>query len=218
MEASKSEIQAWEYNSTDENEKLAHKYHPNRAIPLSHVHGLGILTWKLDVDNWESDTELKNIRSDRGYKYSEVITVSREAMVDFDARVKGFFKEHMHSQEESRLILDGSGTKLWKSTESSAKLNNSCFCRILGYQRLRRQMDPLLRPERRPRCSPSRHVPQVHSGHKRLHQGTAAVHGKSCKNTAPAIRRQCSQVTQTCTKSSRTDLPNRFFVFQEAVR
>ncbi|EFJ22075.1 hypothetical protein SELMODRAFT_416854 [Selaginella moellendorffii] len=109
MEASKSEIQAWEYNSTDENEKLAHKYHPNRAIPLSHVHGLGILTWKLDVDNWESDTELKNIRSDRGYKYSEVITVSREAMVDFDARVKGFFKEHMHSQEESRLILDGSG-------------------------------------------------------------------------------------------------------------
>ncbi|XP_024537584.1 uncharacterized protein LOC9655878 isoform X3 [Selaginella moellendorffii] len=198
MEASKSEIQAWEYNSTDENEKLAHKYHPNRAIPLSHVHGLGILTWKLDVDNWESDTELKNIRSDRGYKYSvrSHAAIVLYLLFPFDPSMfdnlvagshNGFSRSDGRLRRQSERFLQG--THALPGGEPS----HSRWQRILGYQRLRRQMDPLLRPERRPRCSPSRHVPQVHSGHKRLHQGTAAVHGKSCKNTAPAIRRQCSQ-------------------------
>lgn len=30
-------------------------------------------------------------------------------MTDYEEKVKGFFQEHMHSQEEIRLILDGGG-------------------------------------------------------------------------------------------------------------
>ncbi|EFJ29390.1 hypothetical protein SELMODRAFT_410270 [Selaginella moellendorffii] len=109
-DCNKSSIEAWEYNPGDEeNSKLPHKFSPNRPVPLSHVHSLGVLTWKLDADNWESDPKLEEIKVERGYNYWEKITVSREAMADFDARVGGFFQEHMHSQEEIRLILDGSG-------------------------------------------------------------------------------------------------------------
>ena len=30
---------------------------------------LGVLYWKLDADNWQTDPELKKIRQDRGYTY-----------------------------------------------------------------------------------------------------------------------------------------------------
>lgn len=30
---------------------------------------LGVLSWKLDADNYETDAELKKIREDRGYSY-----------------------------------------------------------------------------------------------------------------------------------------------------
>lgn len=30
---------------------------------------LGVLSWRLDADNYETDEELKKIREDRGYSY-----------------------------------------------------------------------------------------------------------------------------------------------------
>ncbi|KAJ7571705.1 hypothetical protein O6H91_01G173900 [Diphasiastrum complanatum] len=103
------ELEAWEYNANDEDHRLTHKFSPNRPVPQEHIHELGVLTWMLDVDEWEKNTLLETIKMDRGYKYSEVVTVCPKEMEDFEEKVKGFFEEHMHSQEEIRLILDGNG-------------------------------------------------------------------------------------------------------------
>ncbi|KAJ7549110.1 hypothetical protein O6H91_07G040300 [Diphasiastrum complanatum] len=49
----------------------------------------------------------------KGMDYSEpdqeILTLSQHETENFEEKVKGFFQEHMHSQEEIRLILDGSG-------------------------------------------------------------------------------------------------------------
>ena len=42
---------------------------------LSVLAELGVLYWKLDADNWQTDPELKQIRQDRGYTY-EVSCIS----------------------------------------------------------------------------------------------------------------------------------------------
>ncbi|EFJ05647.1 hypothetical protein SELMODRAFT_6160, partial [Selaginella moellendorffii] len=102
-------IEAWEYNPSDEDQRLPHKYSPNRPVPLEHVHGLGVLTWKLDVTDWNNSPMLEKIKKERGYKYAETKIVSPEAMEDYEQKIKMFFEEHMHSQEEIRLILDGEG-------------------------------------------------------------------------------------------------------------
>lgn len=41
------------------------------CTPLNHVHvlELGVLSWRLDADNYETDPDLKKIREDRGYSY-----------------------------------------------------------------------------------------------------------------------------------------------------
>jgi 1,2-dihydroxy-3-keto-5-methylthiopentene dioxygenase len=53
---------------------------------------------------------LAQIKSDRGYTNEDTIEVSPAAMGDaFDAKLKVFFREHSHDDEEVRLILDGEG-------------------------------------------------------------------------------------------------------------
>lgn len=46
----------------------------------------------------------------RGYKNRDEITVSPAAMGDvYETKVKAFFQEHIHEDEEIRYILDGDG-------------------------------------------------------------------------------------------------------------
>ena len=86
----------------------------------------------MDADNYEEEPVLEKIRSERGYNYSDVITVSPEKLPNYEEKVspcsctflthcyhhlislfleqiKMFFEEHLHSDEEIRFILDGSG-------------------------------------------------------------------------------------------------------------
>lgn len=44
----------------------------------------------------------------RNYTYKDVITVS-PAMSEYEKKIKIFFEEHIHDDEEIRYVLDGSG-------------------------------------------------------------------------------------------------------------
>lgn len=53
---------------------------------------------------------MNSLALERGYKNRDEITVSPVAMGDvYETKVKAFFNEHIHEDEEIRYILDGEG-------------------------------------------------------------------------------------------------------------
>lgn len=102
-------LEAWYMDDSDADQRLEHRLQPNKPVSMDKLAALGVLHWKLDADKYETDSELKTIREDRGYTYQDIITVTPEKLPNYEAKIKTFYEEHLHTDEEIRYILDGSG-------------------------------------------------------------------------------------------------------------
>jgi cupin superfamily acireductone dioxygenase involved in methionine salvage len=57
-----------------------------------------------------SQSEVDDLATSRSYKNRDALTVAPEKMGDiYEEKVKSFFHEHLHEDEEIRYILDGAG-------------------------------------------------------------------------------------------------------------
>lgn len=104
-------IEAWIYDeSSSEDQRQPHKTNPERPVDIEQLKEVGVLTWKLSPGDYLNDNTLKEIRKQRNYNSMDVVTVSKEIMKDaYEAKMKMFFEEHLHSDEEIRYCLEGSG-------------------------------------------------------------------------------------------------------------
>eukprot|EP00276_Gloeochaete_wittrockiana_P002985 CAMPEP_0184655704 /NCGR_PEP_ID=MMETSP0308-20130426/14357_1 /TAXON_ID=38269 /ORGANISM="Gloeochaete witrockiana, Strain SAG 46.84" /LENGTH=110 /DNA_ID=CAMNT_0027092401 /DNA_START=137 /DNA_END=466 /DNA_ORIENTATION=+ len=98
-------VQAWMFKDGPESQYDPHK---GADVSLTELAERGILYWCLDADHHDTDPELAKIRKERGYKNFDIITIS-PAMPNFEDKMKIFFDEHLHDDEEIRMVLDGSG-------------------------------------------------------------------------------------------------------------
>ncbi|KAL6971653.1 homogentisate 1,2-dioxygenase [Sarracenia purpurea var. burkii] len=102
-------IQAWYMDESDEDQRLPHHRNPEEYVSLDQLAEFGVLSWRLDADNHETDDKLKEIREARGYSYMDIIEVCPEKLPNYEAKIKNFFEEHLHTDEEIRYCLAGSG-------------------------------------------------------------------------------------------------------------
>lgn len=68
-----------------------------------------MLYWKLDPSLYPDDERLEAIKKVRGYSYEDTVNVSPDTLPDYENKIKAFYEEHIHTDEEIRYVLAGSG-------------------------------------------------------------------------------------------------------------
>ncbi|CAG8495714.1 1555_t:CDS:2 [Paraglomus occultum] len=94
-------------SATDQ--RLPHEHIPYSAVAPEELSRLGVLYWRIEKQgNWQE--QIDAVAQERSYKNRDVIKVSKEAMGDvYESKLRTFYEEHLHEDEEIRYILDGSG-------------------------------------------------------------------------------------------------------------
>eukprot|EP00877_Chromochloris_zofingiensis_P003123 jgi/Chrzof1/12811/Cz07g08110.t1 len=107
--ASESTLEAWYMDSSDTDQRTPHRQTPNKPCSVSQLRDLGVLSWRLDADAYEHDPKLDAIRKVRNYSYMEILEISKDKLPGYNDKIKMFYEEHIHTDEEIRYILDGTG-------------------------------------------------------------------------------------------------------------
>ncbi|XP_055704545.1 acireductone dioxygenase [Phlebotomus papatasi] len=103
-------VRAWFMDTETTDQRLEHQRNPPEFVTLEDLYAkTGVEYFKIDVDNHQTDDTLQKVRKDRGYSYEDQITCSKECLPDYESKLKNFFTEHLHTDEEIRLVMDGSG-------------------------------------------------------------------------------------------------------------
>ncbi|GIL73530.1 hypothetical protein Vretimale_5198 [Volvox reticuliferus] len=104
-----AKIEAWYMDDSTDDQRLPHRQNPDEPCPLSKLRELGVLYWRLDADKHETDPRLAAIRKVYNYSYMEIVNISPTTLPNYDEKIKMFYEEHIHSDDEIRFVLDGSG-------------------------------------------------------------------------------------------------------------
>lgn len=102
-------ITAWYMDDSDADQRAPHQQNPNKPCTMDELMALGVYHWKLDPANPAEDPEMAKIRQEQGYSYHDVITCSPDKLPCYEDKIKSFFIEHIHADNEVRCCLEGSG-------------------------------------------------------------------------------------------------------------
>ncbi|XP_057771554.1 acireductone dioxygenase 1-like [Salvia miltiorrhiza] len=102
-------IEAWFMQENDDDQRLPHQKDPPEYVSSGQLADLGVLYWNLDPDRYENDPELNKIRQERGYSYMDMLDLCPEKVENYEEKLKNFYTEHIHGDEEIRYCLKGSG-------------------------------------------------------------------------------------------------------------
>ncbi|CAH0391681.1 unnamed protein product [Bemisia tabaci] len=104
-------VRAWFMDSDEtSDQRLEHHRNPPEFLDLDTLFAkTGVEYFQLNKKDPINDDTLIKLKKDRGYCYEDEITCSKECLPNYDEKLKAFFTEHLHTDEEIRLVLEGSG-------------------------------------------------------------------------------------------------------------
>ncbi|KAL2463768.1 dihydroxy-1 [Forsythia ovata] len=102
-------IEAWFMQENGDDQRLPHQKNPPEYVLMEELEKLGVLYWPLDPEKYENDPELQKIREARGYSYMDMLDLCPEKVENYEQKLKNFYTEHIHADEEIRYCLEGSG-------------------------------------------------------------------------------------------------------------
>ncbi|CUS09505.1 unnamed protein product [Tuber aestivum] len=96
-------MRAYEYDNITGDQREDHD--SGAVISGAALNQIGVLTHHFD-----SVDDVNALATERGYKNRDEVTISPSALGDlYEGKVKTFFHEHLHEDEEIRYVLDGHG-------------------------------------------------------------------------------------------------------------
>ncbi|KAJ3823577.1 Acireductone dioxygenase ARD family [Lentinula raphanica] len=100
-------MRAYYFDNQPGDQRLPHD--SSRAVDTETLNGLKVEAWNIPLTEGYEE-KLNAVAKERSYKNRDVITISREGLGDqYEEKIKGFYEEHIHEDEEIRYILAGGG-------------------------------------------------------------------------------------------------------------
>eukprot|EP00128_Syssomonas_multiformis_P006391 Colp12_sorted_trinity150504_noHs@6049 len=100
-------VSAWFMDALEGDQRETHQKVPNEPVTLEYLKDLGVLYFYVPVE--EQDIKLAQICKEREYKNQDVVIVSPTTLPNYEAKLKSFYEEHIHEDEEIRYMAEGSG-------------------------------------------------------------------------------------------------------------
>ncbi|ESN90031.1 hypothetical protein HELRODRAFT_182937 [Helobdella robusta] len=97
-------VQAWYHDNKEGDQKKPHQPDRPEFVTLEKLLTFGVHYWKI-----ESQDQLDKLAVERGYNYNDEVTCNREKLPNYDVMMKKFFEEHVHTDDETRFVINGSG-------------------------------------------------------------------------------------------------------------
>lgn len=102
-------VNAWYMDESDADQRLPHQSEPPEPVSLKQLEELGVSYWYFNPSTYQDDPNYHELKKERGYSYQDQIEVSPSRLDNYEAKIKAFYDEHIHTDEEIRYILDGTG-------------------------------------------------------------------------------------------------------------
>ncbi|KAN0045099.1 hypothetical protein ACTA71_006627 [Dictyostelium dimigraforme] len=80
----------------------------NEVVSLNYLKEHNVLYFPMEMENENYKEPLEALCKERGYKNRDEVILSKETP-GLEDKLKIFFEEHLHDDEEIRFILDGCG-------------------------------------------------------------------------------------------------------------
>lgn len=101
-------MRAYWYDNMPGDQRLPHD--SGRTVDPAYLTSLGISHYEFPSDASTGDLQNVNrIASERNYKNRDQVEISPDLLPGYEQKVKTFFAEHLHEDEEIRFILGGGG-------------------------------------------------------------------------------------------------------------
>ncbi|KAB0804377.1 hypothetical protein PPYR_01347 [Photinus pyralis] len=103
-------VRAWYMSNDVEDQRLENHLTPQKMVSLDEVKRLtGVEYFGINLNTYQTDGVLDNIKKERGYTYEDELVCSKECLQNYEEKLKIFFAEHLHTDEEIRFVVEGSG-------------------------------------------------------------------------------------------------------------
>jgi len=89
-----------------------------RTLSIDELKAEGVLSWRASQDENERAALIDTIKSERGYVDQDVVELSLSTP-NLDAICAKFDREHYHTEDEVRFVLDGDGIFDVRSADAS---------------------------------------------------------------------------------------------------
>ncbi|THH16044.1 hypothetical protein EW146_g4547 [Bondarzewia mesenterica] len=104
-----SGMRAYYFDNIPGNRQFAHD--SGKPVSAKALKALGVLLWRIPLEQeggWEAAIDV--FAREGSYKNRDTINIMKEGLGDlYETKLKSFFEEHIHEEEQIRYILSGAG-------------------------------------------------------------------------------------------------------------
>eukprot|EP00667_Euglena_gracilis_P022612 EG_transcript_25256 len=102
-------VEAWYMDDLPGDQREPHRKVPNEPVSAAQLKELGVNSWQMDPTIYENDPKLEALRKEKGFSYFDIINCCPDKLPGYADKIKMFYEEHIHADDEVRYCLEGSG-------------------------------------------------------------------------------------------------------------